>query len=151
MCWRFVNEAQVLQLFPKNALWFQFKPDCAHPHVSLMNHYLCELTEQCDFSISHQICPFTVGNKCLFSSVKMIYIIAACCFLWLFVCVCVCDNGDFFKNNLTQTSYSSSFDSKLGKPPFCDFTPVTNTHQVPNDVQLLYLNSYSRLKRTKGN
>lgn len=40
-------------------------------HVPLMNYYLCELTKQCDFSISHQICPYTVGNKCLFSSVRM--------------------------------------------------------------------------------
>lgn len=39
--------------------------------------------------------------------------------------------------------------SKLGNLAFCNFTPVINIHQDLNDVGLLYLKSYSRLKHTK--
>lgn len=53
MSWRCFNEAQVLQLFPRNALCLKFKPDWTHQHVSLMNYYLRELTKPRDFSISH--------------------------------------------------------------------------------------------------
>lgn len=110
-----------------------------------MNYYLCELTKQCDFSISHQICPYTVGNKCLFSSVRMIKICLqpAVCYDVFITIVTSKKKSD---SNITQLF--TGF--KTREVSFLQFYSY-DTHQVPNDVRLLYLNSYSRLKHTKGN